>query len=86
MGARRPRRARRVAIEWLVKVVRSAGIRCPDGTSETLPDGHRVWRMAFRSPGAAGLRIHFSNFDVGKGSVWVYGKDSGNGRQVRLFR
>jgi lysyl endopeptidase len=49
----------------------------PQASSETLPDGRTLWRMAFRSPGAAGLRIHFSNFDVGAGSVWVYAKENG---------
>jgi hypothetical protein len=35
-------------------------------------DGETVWTMAIRSPGAFGVRVHFSAFDVGEGSVVVY--------------
>ncbi len=42
------------------------------GAWETLPDGRRAWRFALRSPGAMGLRIHFEQFDVAEGLVWIY--------------
>jgi hypothetical protein len=35
-----------------------------------------IWRVQLQSPGAAGLRIHFTNFDVGKGQVEVFGLTS----------
>lgn len=38
--------------------------------------GVSVWRLAVRSPGAAALRVHFKEFRVGEGRVWVHnGKD-----------
>lgn len=42
------------------------------GEWATLPDGREVWRMAVRSPEAAELRIHFTDFAVGDGRVWIY--------------
>lgn len=41
------------------------------GACTTLPDGTSVWRLAIRSPGAISLRIHFQNFDVRDGRVWI---------------
>jgi uncharacterized protein (TIGR03437 family) len=38
----------------------------------TLPDNRKIWRVKFSSPGAAGLRLHFVNFHVGAGKLWVY--------------
>lgn len=35
-----------------------------------------LWTMAIRSPGAFGIRVHFSNFDVGKGAALVYALDA----------
>ncbi|MBK9168329.1 MAG: hypothetical protein IPM24_12785 [Bryobacterales bacterium] len=43
------------------------------GEWEALPDGSRVWRVTVVSPGAAGLRVRFEDFDAGAGQVWVYG-------------
>ncbi len=38
--------------------------------------GTAVWRVAVRSAGAAALRVHFREFNVGAGQVWVHnGKD-----------
>ncbi|MCC6539350.1 MAG: hypothetical protein IT162_17495 [Bryobacterales bacterium] len=34
--------------------------------------GVSVWRLAVRSPGAAALRVHFKEFRVGEGRVWVH--------------
>lgn len=33
--------------------------------------GTRVWRWAIRSPKAVGLRLHFVDFQVGNGQVWI---------------
>ncbi|MDW8240686.1 MAG: hypothetical protein RMM98_13840 [Acidobacteriota bacterium] len=41
-----------------------------------LPNGGNLWTLAIRSPGAFGLRLHFTNFDVGEGSVIVYARDA----------
>ncbi len=66
------------------KAKAAAGIREPVGIHRALPaavvkkgrwtklkDGGSLWRLAIRSPGAAGLRLHFREFDAGEGSVWV---------------
>jgi hypothetical protein len=44
----------------------------PAETSAATPQS--VWTLALRSPEALGLRLHFVNFDVGSGSVIVYGR------------
>jgi hypothetical protein len=69
----------------IAKAKASAGIREAVGVRRLLPasvakkgrwaklkDGTPLWRLAIRSPGAAGLRVHFQNFEVGRGMVWVY--------------
>jgi hypothetical protein len=38
------------------------------------PEGDKVWTLAIRSFGAFGIRLHFSNFDVGEGSVAVFAR------------
>ena len=35
----------------------------------------RLWRLRVTSPEARALRIHFQDFDVGAGKVWVHGAD-----------
>ncbi len=35
----------------------------------------RLWRLRVTSPDARALRIHFQDFDVGKGSVWLHAAD-----------
>ena len=42
------------------------------GGWETAAEGTRVWRMAIRSPGAAGVRVEFRHFDVGGGRMWLH--------------
>jgi len=42
------------------------------GAWQAAADGERVWRMALRSPGAAGIRVEFRNFSAGAGMVWLY--------------
>lgn len=50
-----------------------AGDATSKGEWISLPDGRSVWRLALRSPEAVELRLHFQDFSVGEGSVWVYG-------------
>ena len=37
--------------------------------------GKAVWRTAIQSDGAFGVRVHFHDFAVGGGAVWVYSED-----------
>jgi len=47
------------------------------------PSGVRqLWRQAIRSPGAVGLRVHFTDFAVGAGRVWVH---AGRRHQPQVF-
>ncbi len=50
------------------------------GAWSSLPDGTPVWQLMVQSSGALGVRVHFTNFGVGNGEVWVY---SPNAKQVR---
>jgi hypothetical protein len=63
-----------------IGVVRSVGTVPLSIQSSALrissPDGGHLWTLAIRSPGAFGLRLHFTNFDVGEGSVIVYARDA----------
>ena len=74
----------RVAASEIDKAKAAQGIREAVGVHRALPaaavkkgrwtklrDGAPIWRLALRSPGAAGLRLHFREFDAGEGSVWV---------------
>jgi lysyl endopeptidase len=45
------------------------------GTWETTADGGRIWRLVVRSPGSAGIRVHFADFSVGSGNVWLHAGD-----------
>jgi len=40
-----------------------------------LDEDKAVWRMAIQSDGASGVRVHFHNFAVAPGAVWVYSED-----------
>jgi hypothetical protein len=42
------------------------------GEWNTMPTGQRVWRVSLRSPGAWGMRVHFTDFQIGQGSIWIY--------------
>ncbi len=42
------------------------------GAWETFRSGRWLWRVALRSPGAAGFRLHFTGFDAGAGRVWIH--------------
>lgn len=68
----------------------AAGIRHDQGQSASemivagawsqRDDGRRVWRLAVDSQGAVGVRVHFVDFSVGAGRVWVYGGDTSEPR------
>ena len=60
----------------LVGIERSLD-RAPQARGEwlALDDGKVVWRMAIQSDGAFGMRVHFHDFAVAGGAVWVYSED-----------
>jgi hypothetical protein len=37
--------------------------------------GERIWRLQIRSQGASSVRLHFEDFDAGKGELWVVSGD-----------
>ena len=41
------------------------------GRWQGLPDGRSLWSLGLKSPLAVGLRVHFENFSIGSGQVWV---------------
>ena len=58
-------------------VVDSSGGRARtrvDGAWQPIPGG-RVWRLGIASPGAGAMRVHFRDFAVGAGQVWLYSAD-----------
>ncbi|MCS6804756.1 MAG: hypothetical protein NZ823_06365 [Blastocatellia bacterium] len=62
----------------LVRSVGAVPLSVKEGSALriTLPDGGNLWTLAIRSPGAFGLRLHFTNFDVGAGSAIVYARSA----------
>jgi uncharacterized protein (TIGR03437 family) len=50
------------------------------GTTVSSPNGQRIWRVALHSTGAAGIRVHFREFSIGNGQVWVYAPASSDPR------
>src|SRR5260370_17963554 len=62
---------------------RRATGRAPVGQHRDLPrsvrgtwlqaaSGDWFWTASIRATGAAGIRLHFTNFDIGKGRVWIH--------------
>ncbi len=49
-----------------------AAAQVSQGTWQTATDGSPVWRLAITSQNALGIRLHFANFSVGLGKVWVH--------------
>jgi hypothetical protein len=47
-----------------------------DGQWQTASDGTPVWRLDIQSEGALGIRLHFLNFSVGSGQVWIHDTES----------
>lgn len=62
----------------------SFGMNVPGAWSK-LPDSRRVWRLVIRSPGATAIRLHFQEFNVGDGLVWLYGEEEANDRTEGPF-
>jgi hypothetical protein len=46
------------------------------GEWSTTPEGKPVWRLALSSTGAETLRVHFTEFHVGGGNVWLFGTEA----------
>lgn len=42
--------------------------------------GQWYWKAAVQARGAHGIRLHFRNFDVGSGQVWIHDGDPANGQ------
>lgn len=79
----------------LAKIASRRGLSAV-GVHRTTPDlslgewnddgqGGRIWRLAIGSEGAAALRVHFTSFSVGQGSVWVYAAE-GEEQTVEPFQ
>ena len=49
------------------------------GEWKKLSGGVNIWRLGIDSPGAAGLRVHFSGFDAGAGKLWLHAQ-AGQGK------
>jgi hypothetical protein len=47
------------------------------GVWTQLADGRSIWRVSITSPGAAGIRVHFTNASLGGGQLWLYANDGG---------
>ena len=45
------------------------------GEWSTSPEGKRVWRLTLTSADAEAMRVHFQDFHVGDGNVWLLGPD-----------
>ncbi len=61
---------------------RAVALSSSSGAAKTIVEGAwqatvagRLWRLRITSPEARALRIHFQDFDVGKGSVWLHGAE-----------
>jgi hypothetical protein len=62
----------------LVRPVGPAPLSAANGSAQSIfmAGLGDLWVMKVQSPGAFGLRIHFSNFDLGDGSLIVYAEDA----------
>ena len=49
------------------------------GEWSTSPEGNRVWRLAVDSSGAEAVRVRFTDFHAGSGTVWVLGDETAAG-------
>lgn len=57
----------------------------PTGSGQMVPGGRRVWRIALHSPGAAGIRVHFTGFSLPpSASVWIYPAAPGERANARI--
>ncbi|HEV2688077.1 MAG TPA: hypothetical protein VGV35_05970, partial [Bryobacteraceae bacterium] len=69
-----------VGFKQRIGVHRELPSATPDaGVWTTLADGSSIWQLAIKSNGAAGVRVHFSDFSAGAGQVWVHSGNSVDG-------
>ncbi len=61
----------RIGARRLISSAMSHGVWARDG------HGRRAWRLRISCTGALGLRVHFENFAVGNGQVWVLAPGKG---------
>jgi hypothetical protein len=47
--------------------------------------GERVWRLAIESPAADLLRVHFTDFHAGTGTVWIYSATEGGESRAETY-
>lgn len=61
----------------LVRTIEPVPLSVNDRFAERieLPDRRNLWTFAIRSPEAYGIRVHFTNFDMGAGSLLIYARD-----------
>ncbi len=45
-----------------------------EGAWQSVPGG-RLWRLTITSPGARAMRVHFRDFAIGTGQLWLYSAD-----------
>ena len=45
-----------------------------EGAWQAIPAG-RLWRLRITSPGARAMRVHFRDFAIGAGKLWLYSAD-----------
>ena len=50
----------------------AGGVRRSEAAARVMEDGSTVLRFEVASEGATSVRVHFENFDVGGGKVWLY--------------
>ena len=70
----------RVGSKQRIGVHRELSQGALDGGAWTiLPDGRSIWQLTIQSNGAEGMRVHFTEFSVGAGKVWVHSGNSVDG-------
>ncbi len=69
----------------LNRSLQNLNVFLPGGASQRLadPNGNDLYTLSVRSPGAIGIRLHFTDFNVGQGSVLVYSDTVLDGLIVR---
>jgi uncharacterized protein (TIGR03437 family) len=48
-------------------------------------NGRRIWRTAIRVAGSTGLRLHFEDFSIGSGKVWIYPASNSSGEALASY-
>ena len=52
----------------------------PEGVWARNQDGEWYWTLGISADGAKGLRIHFRNFNIGAGQLWIHDGDPASGQ------